>query len=118
VAVSTPGPASVKLVTDAGTEQVLRLRLTDVPGWHASIDGKPLDVSRFAGVMIQARIPPGRHTVELHYRPTTFTIGLVLAACSAAGLLAAFVVGQVRRGRTVNAMSGCPGPALVNGSIR
>ena len=118
MAVTTPGPASVTLVTHAHRETVLRLRLTDVPGWHATIDGRPLALSRFAGVMLQARIPPGRHTVELHYWPTTFTIGIVLAACSAAGLAAALIVGRVRRKprATVAATGEDPDPDLV-GSI-
>ena len=49
------------------------------------------------GVMLQARIPPGRHVVELHYWPDTFNIGLVLAVCSAAGLTLAVVLERRRR---------------------
>ena len=60
--------------------QVLRLRLTDEPGWHATIDGRPLALVPYAGVMLQARNPPGNHIVELHYWPETFTAGLILAA--------------------------------------
>jgi uncharacterized membrane protein YfhO len=29
--------------------------------------------------MLQARIPPGRHVIELRYWPTAFSAGLVLA---------------------------------------
>ena len=95
-----PDPAAWKLVTDgAGGPQVLRLRLTDVPGWHASIDGRPLPLTTFAGVMLQARVPPGRHTIELHYWPATFTSGIVLAAIAAVGLVVALVVDGLRRRR-------------------
>jgi uncharacterized membrane protein YfhO len=69
-----------------------------VPGWHATIDGKPLSLQPFSGIMFQANIPPGRHTIELHYWPESFTIGIVLAACAAAGLL---LVPVVRRRRLV-----------------
>jgi hypothetical protein len=101
VAVTHPDPASWALTTDAPGPRVLRLRLTDVPGWHASIDGRPLALSPFAGVMLQARLPLGRHHIELHYWPDTFSVGLVLAGMSLAGLLGALVIGEVRGRRQV-----------------
>jgi hypothetical protein len=100
VAVTRPGPASWKVVTHAASPQVLRLRITDLPGWHATIDGRPLALSPFAGVMLQARIPAGTHTVELHYWPDDFTDGLVLAGASVVGLGVALFVGRSRRGRS------------------
>ena len=95
------------MVTSSSAPGVLRLRLTDLPGWHASIDNRPLALRRFSGVMLQARIPAGRHTVVLTYWPTTFTVGIILAACSAAGLVLALFVG--RRGRNRPAASGPSG---------
>ena len=85
---------------------MVRLRLTDVPGWHATIDGRPLPLTTFAGVMLQARVPPGRHTIELHYWPATFTWGIVLAAMAAIGLVAALVIDALRRRRTSTGTSG------------
>ena len=105
VAVTHPGPASWKLVTHSNSRSVLRLRLTDVPGWHATIDGKALALHPFAGVMLQARLPAGTHTVELRYWPTSFTVGIILALCSVVGLVATFAVARhrsnIRRSRTV-----------------
>jgi uncharacterized membrane protein YfhO len=76
---------------------VLRLRLTDVPGWHATIDGRPLPLERYAGVMLQARLPAGRHVVELHYRPSAFDDGLVLAALAVVGLVVVPLAARLRR---------------------
>jgi uncharacterized membrane protein YfhO len=84
-------------VTDATGPQVLRLRLTDVPGWHATLDGRPLALQKYAGVMLQAEIPAGHHTVDLHYWPASFTLGLALAACSVVALSATLIVGRMRR---------------------
>ena len=98
VPVTHPDPASWKVETDARTASELRLRLTDVPGWHASIDGKPLVLQRYSGVMFQARVPAGTHTVELHYWPVAFTAGIFLAACSAVALVVMLVVARRRRG--------------------
>ncbi len=93
-----PDPAAWNLTTSSSTPEALRLRLTDVPGWQATIDGQPLQLVPFSGLMLQARIPPGRHTIELHYWPTAFTVGIVLAICSLGGLLAALLIGT-RSGR-------------------
>jgi hypothetical protein len=92
VSVAHPGPAAWKMVTRTSTTELLRLRLTDVPGWQATIDGRPLPLDSFAKVMLQAEIPPGRHTIELHYWPSSFTAGIVLAVVAAIGLLIALVV--------------------------
>ena len=97
VAVTHPNPASWKTVTASTAPQVLRLRLSDVSGWHASIDGKTLSLKAFSGTMLQARIPPGRHVVELNYWPAQFTLGIVLGACSFIGLVIALVVDRIRR---------------------
>ena len=79
VAVTYPSPTSWRLTTRTTTPQVLRLRLTDVPGWHASIDGKPLTLTRYNRVMLQAGSRPGgTHTVELHYWPDAFTAGIAV----------------------------------------
>ncbi len=97
VAVQHPRPSTWRMVTHTTTPHVLRLHLTDVAGWHATIDGRTLDLERYSGVMLQARIPPGRHTVVVDYWPSTFTAGLILAGCSAVGLLLAIVVSEFRR---------------------
>ncbi len=92
VRVVQPAPGSFTIVTDRAAAGVLRLRLTDVPGWHATIDGKRLTLERYSGVMLQANVPAGRHVITLHYWPSLFSMGLVLAGLSVAGLLVAAVV--------------------------
>jgi hypothetical protein len=99
VGVDRPGPASLRLTAHSRSSAVLRLHVTDVPGWHASIDGRPLPLRRYGGVMLQADIPPGRHVVELHYWPATFTVGLALAVLGVVVLCAAGVGSRARRRR-------------------
>ena len=50
-------------------------------------------------MMLQARVPAGRHLVELQYRPATFTAGVALAGVSALGLIGVLIVTRVRRRR-------------------
>jgi hypothetical protein len=97
VAVAHPGPAQWDVVTDRARPQVLRLRLSDVPGWHATIDGRSLALSSYAGVMLQARVPAGRHRIELHYWPERFTAGLVVATVTLVLLLVTLVLSRTRR---------------------
>ncbi len=97
LSVTYPSPTSWKVVTNATTPQVLRLRLTDVPGWRASIDGRPLALRRFNSSMLQATIPAGKHIVELHYWPEAFTAGLVIAAVTVIILVSVAVTGRWRR---------------------
>ena len=102
VAVTHPTPASWRVVAGGSQPQVLRLRLTDEPGWHATLDGRPLDLDRYAGVMLQAQIPAGRHVVELHYWPDLFTVGLVVAGLAVVVLAALLVVPTLLRRRPVS----------------
>lgn len=88
VHVTHDGPAQWRIESEAPTAQVLRLRLTAVPGWRATIDGRPLELRRWEdGLMLEARVPPGRHVIVLHYWPVLFTVGIV-AAISALVVLA------------------------------
>jgi uncharacterized membrane protein YfhO len=96
VPVTHPTASEWKLTTHATEPQALRLRLTDVPGWHASVDGRSVPIQRFAGVMLQVVVPAGRHQVRLTYWPSRFTLGIVLAAGAAVGLLSALVLDHRR----------------------
>jgi hypothetical protein len=96
VPVGHPSPGSWRMITNGTTTRVLRLRLTDVPGWRATVDGHPVDVAPFAQTMLQLRIPPGRHVVELRYWPKAFSIGIVLALCAALGLVTLLIVPRMR----------------------
>jgi uncharacterized membrane protein YfhO len=99
VPITDPDPATWTLVTDAPGPTVLRLRLSANPGWHATIDGRPLALEPFGGVMLQARVPPGRHVVVVRYWPNTFTAGIVLAIGAVAIFVVVFLLGWVRRHR-------------------
>jgi uncharacterized membrane protein YfhO len=100
VSVNRSDPASWKLHTDTNRKEVLRLRLTNLPGWHASIDGRSVPLQSFLGIMLQLKVPPGSHTVELYYWPATFTVGIVLALGAIAGLVIAFVFQFIQRRRS------------------
>ncbi|HUO48633.1 MAG TPA: YfhO family protein [Acidimicrobiales bacterium] len=100
VAVKHPGPSEWSLTAHASTPSVLRLRLADVPGWRATMDGRPLSLRGFDGIMLQASVPPGTHRIDLRYWPPAFSIGIALALCSVLGMTGASVWVAVRKRRT------------------
>ncbi len=98
VPVTHPGAASVRVVTDATGPRMLRLRVTALPGWHATIDGRALPLRDWAaGAMLEARVPAGRHVVELTYWPGLFSAGLGAAGIVIVGLVAAGATVVLRR---------------------
>ncbi len=92
-----PDPGTWQVATTADHAQVLRLRLTDVPGWHATIDGRPLGLRPYEGIMLQATVPAGHHVVIVRYFPTSFVLGLVLAAIGVLGSIVALSFRSIAR---------------------
>jgi hypothetical protein len=76
-------PASLRTVVDVATPSTLYFRVTNYDGWSATIDGRDLPLDTWAETMLRASVPPGRHVIEMRYRPRTFTVGLMLAGASA-----------------------------------
>ncbi len=97
VAVTKPSPTEWTMRVNSATTRTLVLRLSDVPGWRATIDGQPLTLQSSSGIMLAATIPAGRHSIVLHYWPESFTAGIFLALCSAISLLTAMFIERRRR---------------------
>ncbi|MGH9099457.1 MAG: YfhO family protein, partial [Acidimicrobiales bacterium] len=72
---------------DARQRSLLVLRVTAVPGWQASIDGRPLRLRTYDTLLLTAVVPPGHHVVALRYWPRLLTVGLAIAALAAAAIL-------------------------------
>jgi hypothetical protein len=101
-----PSGESVRLVADESDALRIEARLaapgyvviadTYYPGWRASVDGADAPIHP-ADLMFRAvAVPAGAHVVELRYQPTSFRVGLFVAAGAllAIGLLAASAVGR------------------------
>ena len=112
--VDFPDYGTWRVQTYSSVPSVVRIHVTDMPGWRATIDGRPLHLAPYSGVMLQARIPGGRHFVVLNYWPTAFTAGLVLAGLAAASLalvpVLAVVLRRNRRRAGDGGSSGGPPP--------
>jgi hypothetical protein len=85
VSVSYPGNATYRLRVHVDVPQCLTIRITDVPGWQATVDGHPLALERTDGSLLSALVPKGATNIVLTYRPALLEIGCV-------GAIAALVV--------------------------
>ncbi len=67
-------------------------------GWHATVDGEPVNTVAVFGAFIGIPLEPGRHTVSLHYETPGFKLGLYVSlGCLAVFLLLA-IFSILRRG--------------------
>ena len=107
VPVTHPNLEAWRVVTSETSAQVLRLRLTNVPGWNTTIDGQPLALHPWAhGLDARGPHPAGRHVIELNYLPAAFTDGVAVAAWPPSLVLAWSIVGlRARRRRGTTAAS-------------
>ncbi|MDE3094190.1 MAG: YfhO family protein [Acidobacteriota bacterium] len=96
---SQPSPSSWRVDVSATRPSMLQLRISNVPGWQAQIDGRPLKLRPFDYAMLEARVPSGHHVVTLTYRPRAWSSGLVLAATTMVVLMAALAVVAARTRR-------------------
>jgi hypothetical protein len=79
-------PASLRLHVAATQASTLEIHITNEPGWTATMDGRPLALHTFDGVMMAASVPVGVHTVVLSYWPPLFSLGLGCAGVAVLGL--------------------------------
>ena len=61
---------------------MLIMRVTDLPGWHLSVDGHPVAVSQYQQVMMSAPLTSGHHRIVLSYWPRRLGYGIALAIAS------------------------------------
>jgi len=87
------------------------------PNWHATVDGRDVDVMRADYLMQAVAFLPGDHTIELTYRDDPIGYGLAVSGVAWASLAASvawLVVGDRRRritAATTTAASTAPVPA-------
>lgn len=108
-AAGAPLPGTARLVSDAAQRVRIDatasgpglLVLTDTwfPGWKVTVDGRPAALLRVDYLLRGVQLPPGRHVVEMHYRPSGWRIGQIVSLVSLVALLVLVVVGLRARRR-------------------
>jgi len=97
VRVDQSNPRVWRLSVTVRRASVVRFHLNDVVGWHATLNGRPLPLSRYAGLMMQAEVPAGSDHIILSYWPSSFTAGLVIGAVCLSALAIGLLVAYERR---------------------
>lgn len=61
------------------------------PGWTATIDGQPLELGRVNYVLRAAKVPAGKHSIHMEYKPASIGVTETIAYVAIVLLLVAFV---------------------------
>ena len=56
-------------------------------GWHATVDGQPVDLVRADWTLRAALLPAGKHEVVMTFLPSSYSIGATVSAFASIGLL-------------------------------
>jgi hypothetical protein len=57
------------------------------PGWHATVDGRPIRIELWQKAFQSAPVASGDHLVTFEYSPASIRIGALVSLCSLAGLI-------------------------------
>lgn len=72
------GPNRWSWDVEGGMPCLLLVLQNDHPGWHAAVDGSPVQILRAYGSFMALPVPAGSHTVELVFKAPWFIAGLIL----------------------------------------
>ncbi|MEO5953790.1 MAG: YfhO family protein, partial [Chloroflexia bacterium] len=96
---SSPGNTNVTdytsghivIKTDAQRSALLVVSESYYPGWHATLDGQPVEILRTNYRSQGVVVPAGKHTIEMKYEPDSFRNGVLLSVAGLVGLGGLFV---------------------------
>jgi hypothetical protein len=90
-------PEQVTIEAHANRRSELVLSDVYYPGWHATVDGRPVRIDRVDYLLRGVPLPAGTHRVEFSYDPASFRIGWLVSLAVLLTLAAMTVVGVRRR---------------------
>jgi hypothetical protein len=85
-------PSVIRSTIESSRASMVYIHVTDFPGWHATLDGRPLALHAWGGTMMAASVPAGTHRLVLTYEPSLFVPGEWLALAALVGLIGMLVV--------------------------
>ena len=74
---------SITVQATTAEPRLLVLSDTYYPGWQATIDGEPTEIFLTNVALRGVVVPPGRHTIEMQFRPWTYYTGVSLSLLTA-----------------------------------
>jgi hypothetical protein len=79
------------------TPALLMLSEVHDPSWQATVDGQPVPILRADYTLRAVPVPPGEHTIELAFRPFSFTLGAIISGATLIWVVITFVSTTPRR---------------------
>jgi len=90
-----PGDVTVDVESPNGTLVVLGE--TRSRGWHATVDGREVQIHPVSDVFQAVAVPGGRHRIEWRFASPGFFLGVLLTGLGVAGLVAVPLASVLRR---------------------
>ena len=84
---------------DADRPALLIVSYAWLNGWHASVDGHSVPVTRANGLVLGVRVPPGHHVAHFSFSPPGLGPGALISLLALLGLCAPSLTIVVRRRR-------------------
>src|SRR5262249_54329093 len=93
-----------------GSESGGRFELAEqfFPGWHAAIDGRPVEIERWSEAFQAVQVPPGEHRLSFRFGSTGLRAGALISLVSALGLGLIMAVWRLSPARESEATGGEP----------
>ena len=86
VAVPEYTPGHILLNVEAQRPSLVVVAESYYPGWHATVDGQPVEIVRANYLSQGIVVPEGKHTIEMKYEPDSFRNGMLLSLVGLLGL--------------------------------
>lgn len=83
VGYTSPSPGHLRMDLPAGGQQSVRFHISNLPGWHATVDGRYVPIRVWAKAMMSIEVGPGAHRITLDYNPGGWKAGLWTALVTA-----------------------------------
>jgi hypothetical protein len=91
----TPGSITLDVVTP--TDGLLVVSEIHYPGWHAYLDGQPVDILQVDYILRGVVVPAGQHRVEMVFRPLSLTVGAAISGVTLLVLVGVGLLSGLRR---------------------
>ena len=88
-----PAPDHFRIRSNASSAGVLLIARNAIPGWKRTIDGSPGEADQSPQGWIRIAVPPGKHNIELWYRPPGLLAGTFVTALTSLVVLGLFLIG-------------------------
>jgi hypothetical protein len=87
-------PTRMSLAANTTRPSLLVMSEVTFPGWRAKVDGQEVELLRADYLLRAINLAPGKHDVDIYYRPRTLVVGAAITIATALILLVLAVWGR------------------------